>query len=262
MAQTLTVATYNVLAQCFVEPDRYAYVRPASLLEPGLRMQHLLETIVSLDAHIVLLQEVELDLLSALQARLGDDHRVLYARRPTHSDGCAIVLDARRIELVDQRALVYRHREPGYSQVACTAHLRWRELDIGLVSTHLRCGCQAQAGEAPLGQLQMRELLDYTRDSAWVSSRSWILGGDLNATPDDPTLAEAYAAGFRRAGDAPTAHIRGRSGKRDYLLHGDALALRGQTPQAFEVLPNAEQPSDHVAFVAQLSDRRYGLQGQ
>ena len=81
MKGPLRVATYNVLAQCFVEPERYAYVTPQAALSPHTRQAHLLDTITSIEAGVVLLQEVEPDLLAALEARLGPDHRVLYTRR-------------------------------------------------------------------------------------------------------------------------------------------------------------------------------------
>ncbi|MFT4977398.1 MAG: endonuclease/exonuclease/phosphatase family metal-dependent hydrolase [Myxococcota bacterium] len=241
----LVVETYNVLAQCFVEPERYAYVSPPALLQPDVRMKLLLERISASRAHIILLQEVEPELLTAIEAMLGHSHDICYAARPTHSDGCAVLVSRSDAALLAQHTLVYKNHEPGYSQVACIATVRHGANELTVASTHLRCGCQALPGEPPLGQLQMRELLA----SLSSHTRPCILGGDLNAAPDSPTLHEAYESGFRHAGSHDTAYIRGVRGKRDYLLH-TGITLEAFPPDPFLQLPSPQQPSDHVVLRA------------
>ncbi|MEL6346652.1 MAG: endonuclease/exonuclease/phosphatase family protein [Myxococcota bacterium] len=244
----ISVATYNVLAQCFVEPERYATVSPTSLLSPDHRRQALIDKISTLDTTLILLQEVEAELLADLQTHLGRRYRIFWSKRPTHSDGCAVLVSQKQMAVLNHETLVYRARETGYSQVACLVTVQYGETALLVVSTHLRCGCQALPGHPPLGQLQMRELLDVIRQQR---PRLCILGGDLNALPDSPTLQAAYAADFRRAGDEDTAYIRGVRGKRDYLLHR-GVSLKAHPGVGFTQLPALNQPSDHVAFSARL----------
>jgi endonuclease/exonuclease/phosphatase (EEP) superfamily protein YafD len=240
------IATYNVLAQCFFEPDRYAAGLPPAILQPAARQEAVIAQVTALDADILLLQEVEPALLGALEARLGHRYRFLLSRRPTHTDGCVIGV-SRAATVLAHDTLVYRDREPGYSQVAGLARIRLGGLELVVASTHLRCGCQATCGQPPLGLLQMRELL-----AALGESPRCVLGGDLNATPDSATIQAATDAGLRLAGDAPTACIRGVRGKRDYLLHA-GLRLHALPTPAFAHLPSATQPSDHVPLQAWLA---------
>lgn len=251
MNRSLLFATYNVLAQCFVEPERYAYL-PPPLLDHTHRTKMLLDTIDDANASVLLLQEVEGSLLDRLRARLGSRYHILWSRRPTHTDGCAILVSRTEAQLLNHHTLIYQDHEPGYSQVACIATIRHKDQDLTVVSTHLRCGCQAIAGQSPIGQLQIRALLRFVQHQP---THACILGGDLNATPDSLTLKEAYTEGFQRTSDQVTAYIRGVLGKRDYLLYTGTVLCPLPSPR-FEQLPSRQHPSDHVMLRAKVARSR------
>ena len=82
MTTMFSATTYNVLAQCYVRPDRYR-TSPAEALEPTSRRARLLARIEGLGSDLLCLQEVEPDIYEALRARLDSTHASAYAKRAT-----------------------------------------------------------------------------------------------------------------------------------------------------------------------------------
>ncbi len=68
--ETFVVASYTVLATASIQPERYPRT-PALILHPTWRRAALVHHMVSLDAAILYLQEVERETFATLQARLG-----------------------------------------------------------------------------------------------------------------------------------------------------------------------------------------------
>src|SRR5437016_199860 len=88
---TITVVTYNVLADAYIRRDYYPDTPPAAL-EPDVRSKALLDRITSWNADVLCLQEVQAGTYPALQDRLSE-HDGAYARKTGGKpDGCAMFI--------------------------------------------------------------------------------------------------------------------------------------------------------------------------
>ncbi len=105
---------------------------------------------------------------------------------------------------------------------------------------------------------QIRELLD-ARAGLAPGCSSWIICGDLNATPESQVVELLHESGFRDAyADHPqagTSNANRKSRRIDFLFHSSELvagpadlpAIGNDTP-----LPSDEHPSDHLAIGARI----------
>src|SRR5436190_517476 len=130
-----TLATYNVLADAYILPERYTEIPPADL-EPALRHCRLLDRLVRLDADILCLQEVEAAVFESIARHLPDHQGQLARKRARQPDGCATFV-RRGLPVVE--TAIYSYGD-GTGHVAQITSL---ELDggaarLGVANTHLR----------------------------------------------------------------------------------------------------------------------------
>jgi mRNA deadenylase 3'-5' endonuclease subunit Ccr4 len=258
----LIVASYNVLADAYVTPERYPGV-PLAALDFMVRGPSLLRRIAGLGADVICLQEVEPSLYVSLEGHLKTRGYIgHYARKGAGKpDGCAtFIREAMAGDAVE--TLHYfdggRPPKPTTGHLALLVRLRAENLTIGIANTHLKWDAPETPERSRLGLRQIIQLLR-ERDTALPGANAWIVCGDFNVTADN-----AVAEATRRAGliDAysgrDTAHtcLVDRAAKRiDYLFHtpnlrsapADLPALDSQS-----VLPSADEPSDHVPIVVTL----------
>jgi len=113
-SETFSVATYNLLADCYASPSYFKLTHPSTLSWRN-RKEAVLEVLDALDADILCLQEVDhFDsfLLPQMRAR-GYDGRFKKRNGPTKRDGCATFWRRDRLKLVQ----VPRERAPCPLQV-------------------------------------------------------------------------------------------------------------------------------------------------
>lgn len=255
MPTTVTVVTYNVLAQAYVRPERYPYTAPEDL-EPDVRRRRLLERIAAFDADVLCLQEVEPDIHEAIAERLGEDYQGVHAPRHRRPDGCSVFARRRPLTWEHHEVLHYAAHDPGDDQLALITMLRHGETTLAIASTHLRWQPDHVSPDAHIGRRQLSELLDRRERHPDPSTR-WILAGDLNAISQSVVIREAEDRGLvlscrsQRPWDTCNANRRRR--KLDYLLiepgalrpHPRPLrSLQRDTP-----LPSPVEPSDHLPVV-------------
>jgi mRNA deadenylase 3'-5' endonuclease subunit Ccr4 len=249
--QRFSAATYNILADAYVRPDRYRG-SPPEALDPGPRRARLLDRVAALDADVLCLQEVEPEAYQAIAVRLGDGFAGAFARRDGRPDGAAIF--ARRSCLAWERheTLHYQAHRNNDDQVALVAHLWLGAHRLVVASTHLQWCPDNTPAEEHVGRAQMIELLDHlSRDGAGAT---WLLAGDLNATSQSPVVAAAIERGLSLGAKTQrpwdTCNANGRPRKLDYLLFttghldprpGVLPPLRRDTP-----MPSLSEPSDHL----------------
>jgi mRNA deadenylase 3'-5' endonuclease subunit Ccr4 len=246
-----SAATYNILADAYVRPDRYRGSPPAAL-EPGPRRRLLLDRIAALDVDLLCLQEVEADAHEAIAARLGPDYVGAFAKREGRPDGASLF--ARRSCLTWERHEVvhYRAHERGDDQLALLGHLRLGTRRLLVASTHLQWCSDNTPTDQHVGRAQMIELLDHLASKG--AGATWILAGDLNATSQSSVVAAATERGLllsaRSQRPWDTCNANGRPRKLDYLLisaghldprPGTLPQLRRDTP-----MPSLSEPSDHL----------------
>ena len=246
----MRIVCWNVLASAYVRPEHYPYTLPA-ILDPSTRDPAVLERLLShATADVLCLQEVEPAMFDAAAATLDafEGHFVQKRGKP---EGCAIFVK-RALGAPTFRELVFGD---GTGHVAVAAILD----GVGVASTHLRWQAADVPLEARLGRAELTELLD-----AWVTTdMPWIVCGDLNAEASSPVLEVAFARDLRDAyatlPDAHTCNSNGRRKRIDFILHSSTFDA---TPTALSAitdvtpLPSADEPSDHLAITATLSDLR------
>ena len=259
---SFTVASYNILADAYIQ--RAGYPRtPRMVLNPAWRRRALVERVGALQADILCLQEVEPRIHAALGARLGVlGYGAQYGgKNGARPDGCALFFRQEAFALIDSRLLAYSDGggdSADSGNVALIARFRSARAVIGVVNTQLTWDPPGTPLESQRGYRQARQLLLECEKIAH-SAKTWILAGDFNATPGSETVSMIDRAGFRyahqnRAG-VYTCNFNSQAKMIDYLFHSSTLASEPQAISFIDdrtVLPSAEEPSDHVAIVAQF----------
>jgi mRNA deadenylase 3'-5' endonuclease subunit Ccr4 len=260
---TFRVATYNVLATAYVNPGWYPGV-PEHLLRPEWRVPALAGHVRALDADVLCLQEVEPDVFAALDRRLGPSgYTGRYERKGRDKpDGCATFL--RHDRLTPRRAtrLEYRDRgqgpdgDSGHVALLLAVDLGGRPL--GVANTHVRWQPPDTPRDEQVGYRQVAELIEACRRFD-PPCREWVVCGDFNSGPDGEVVAAMLDAGYAFAHAARpqvrSAVANGRAKLIDYLFHTAGLRSRPLDPLPIADdtrLPSPDQPSDHLALVAEF----------
>ena len=253
------VATYNVLATAYIRARFYAHCDPAHLA-PGWRVPALVQHCAALDADLIGLQEVERDVCAALEAALSPrGYAGSYAPKGGGKpDGCATFWRRAVFSLRRSECLAYADGSDHIAQLILLEHAG---RPIGLANTHLKWAPPGETNDLE----QIRELLGALSSPRWAGA-DWIICGDFNAKPDSPVLAALEAAGYRpsHAGERQgfTANPNCAAKTIDYLCHRAGLRsspvplprIDDRTP-----LPSVEQPSDHLAVIADFAPAQSGI---
>ena len=260
---SFSVATYNVLATAYIHPARYRR-SPAMVLNPVWRLPALTQYIANLATDVICLQEVEMDTLAALWARLSSlGYSARYARRPAGKpDGCAIFFRTETFAPLEVNVIEYADDSgtaAASGDIALIVLLRSADRMVGIANTHLAWEPPDIAQGARGGYRKIRQLLAGC-ESMGGSCQGWIICGDLNATPDSEVIAALERAGFRYAHhdltETYTCNVNGQAKMIDYLFH--AATLHSEPQPALHIsdktpLPSSEQPSDHLPLVSRFS---------
>ncbi|MEO0600844.1 MAG: endonuclease/exonuclease/phosphatase family protein [Myxococcota bacterium] len=248
MDASLSVVTWNVLAQAYVKPERYPSSPPDALAaEP--RRQRLVEQLSALDADLYCLQEVEPETFEAFVVALPG-HAGHFVPKRGRPDGSALLYRTEALTLHETHDLHYEAIEPGYDHVAAIGRFEHQGRRFGAASTHLRWQRRDTPRASHLGRLQLLELLDVVAEHRG----DWIVAGDFNALSESVVVQAALERGFRlscrtqRPWD--TVNIDGRRRKLDYLLYtpGGLVPHPGRLPQLERStpMPSSCYPSDHL----------------
>jgi mRNA deadenylase 3'-5' endonuclease subunit Ccr4 len=264
---TFRAATWNVLATAYLGKGDYASV-PAELLDPDQRVPAVVRHAAGLAADLLCLQEVESDVFAGLLTTLEPmgyaGHLELKGRNKP--DGCATFYRTTMFTLREQAVrLEYRDREKGMQGhsgfVALLLAVEHAGRLLGVANTHLRWDRPGTPRDRQIGHRQIKELLEEC-GSFDPPCAGWLICGDFNCRPQSEVVATLRKAGFEFA-HAGRPHIRsavanGRASLIDYLFHSTALqALAIDPPWVADdtVLPSDQQPSDHLALVAEFAWR-------
>lgn len=249
--RTISVATYNVLADAYIRPERYPLVAPEDFL-PERRHPKLDARVEALGADVICAQEVDI----AAFRRFDDRLRLLgYRGRWAHRgggkpDGCATFVRApwtaeawMIVEFDDgprkrsnRIALVGALARDGILFAVANAHLEWHPPDA--------------PEELRTGLFQARQLVARLRGVPRA-----IVCCDGNAEPRSDVMETFLSAGFADAHDpsARTFVTDGRARKIDHLLHSADLVAEPAPPPPIDgntPLPSADEPADHLPLVA------------
>ena len=259
---SFTVATYNVLANAYIQHTWYRRT-PKLVLDPLWRVPALVQYVAALGADVVCLQEVEMDVFVALNTRLNAaGYLGQYARkRGSQPDGCATFYRQPAFELIDTSVVEYTDGtrwKANSGHIALIVFLRTAGRVLGIANTHLTWDPPGTSGAARVGDRQAQQLLNNCQaiGSTWDGG---LICGDFNATPDSQMVARFEGAGFQyaHAGLARTYTCKVNTEVKmiDYIFYSrgfrseprDVVQISDQT-----VLPSVEHPSDHLPVVARL----------
>ena len=105
----------------------------------------------------------------------------------------------------------------------------------------------------------MRQLIAQYQASVGDAG-AWIIGGDLNVTPESEIIAMTLRAGFQFAhrglADVFTCNIGGSARLIDYLFYSSGLHAEAAISSRIKdqtILPSAEELSDHIALEARFA---------
>jgi mRNA deadenylase 3'-5' endonuclease subunit Ccr4 len=259
---SFSVASYNVLATAYVHPARYP--RTSSLvLNPAWRVPALVGHVASLGDDIICLQEVEIEVFSALRIRLGSlGYGSQYARKQSGKpDGCATFYRHDVFDLVDANIISYADGhgvESDSGNIALVAVLSGSGDIIGIINTHLTWAPPNLPLDAQLSYRQINQLLrEYKEMESKI--QCGVIAGDFNITPDSATIALVSNAGLdfshRGLPGVYTCNANARARMIDYLFYSSTLQAEALPLPVIDdrtVLPSAEQPSDHVPVRAKF----------
>jgi mRNA deadenylase 3'-5' endonuclease subunit Ccr4 len=259
MARLFSIASYNVLADSYVNPRWYPNVDP-EVLRWDRRKFALAERVARLDADVICLQEVEGDAYALLEQSLGaEGYEGVYAKKGGHKpDGCAMFFRNGRLRLAGGSTVYYRDGRRGAPDSGHLALIVSFECEWGVIrvaTTHLKWGQEDKPPEEHLGYRQIRELID----ERFIPDRrayAWVVCGDLNAQSDSPVVMELVSSGFADAyagREQATCNPNRRAKRIDYIFH--TSGLKAEPAKLMEIddltpLPSADEPSDHLALVA------------
>ncbi len=234
----MRAATFNVLADAYLGYGDYSHVNP-DLLQPGARIDSIVQSIDGLNADIVGLQEADEQLVHAL-AETGDWQTFWSPKERNKPDGCLTVVRP-GLEVRDFETHAYQDGSGHIMQVLrmgriafANTHIKWAPLDA---PSHIGVG-------------QTTELIDRI-----ASDEAAVIFADSNDRPGGPVRQLIEAAGFNDMyGDMPTAIVNGEAVALDILAVRGIASTRVVKNYNVLTIPNAMLPSDHIPLLANLDN--------
>jgi endonuclease/exonuclease/phosphatase family metal-dependent hydrolase len=256
----LKIVTYNVLADAYLLPDRYPDSPPVCM-EPSRRTQSLVAKVLSLNADLICLQEVEPALFDALRIALEPlgYSGWLELRKVDGAEGCAIFHRGRRLRL--DLALRFDFPElPGTrpcQRLAQIAIFDAGEKSLAVANTHLQWDSPTTTQSACRSLHQVDSLLAELRKTA--PDAPTIICGDFNVEAQGRTVNTLLERGFRftHKGDAmaPTCRANGQCRMIDFIFHSSGINVSPAPIEPIDPcipMPGNEHTSDHVPVSATL----------
>jgi mRNA deadenylase 3'-5' endonuclease subunit Ccr4 len=266
------VFTWNVLADSCANdsPQGFPYV-PKEALDTALRRPMQIKEILSDDADVIALQEVDNphDFEEALKENGYD---VLYNRREDSQLGVLVAFKTSKYVLQAGTKIMYTYG----GQVATIVLLEDKATAKHFVfaTTHLKAKDDLKSTK--VRECQVIELKRYV-DNMVISQQTLdvgkpepsrvIVAGDLNDEPRSETVwqltrhwhrfnlayAEKMKTTFKVRNDA-NGRKADKCCKEDYIIHNGNTASRRELPQDFEhpFLPSKDFPSDHLPLCADI----------
>ncbi len=255
MSDSLVIASYNVLADAYARPE-WSPRTPPRLLAWDSRKEALAARMLTLNADVLCLQEVEADAFAFWAERLrAHGYDGVYAQKgAAKPDGCATFFRLAALTFVRDRAFLYGDNS---GHLAHLTTFDWGQIPLRVANTHLQWSPSGTPTEQHAGFRQMQALME-THLLPLAPEDVWVVCGDFNALPESPVLGLLSAQGLVDASQAapqPTCVSNGCAKRIDFIFHTPNLAsepghlpvIDDQTP-----LPSETEPSDHLPLTARL----------
>ncbi|HET7902810.1 MAG TPA: endonuclease/exonuclease/phosphatase family protein [Candidatus Nanopelagicales bacterium] len=235
------LATWNVLAQVYVLPSRYAGCSPDDLAAPtrGARVRERIAALLE-DNDVIGLQEIEPDVVDHLRGVPGAE--VVATMRGNGKDGVALV--STKHALRDPATALTSDRKRCWAAAEVEG--------VTVVALHLDPDWSRRGLH---GADQARELV------AWIDERSSgpvVVMGDLNARWHSATGRVLRDAGFHHAPVTSTAATNGKvrtldvAAARGIVVRAEPTGLPEEGTPLW--LPTHDEPSDHVPLALEIAE--------
>jgi mRNA deadenylase 3'-5' endonuclease subunit Ccr4 len=253
---SIRVTSYNILADAYATKRLYPTVPPA-LLDWSRRCRSIVARIDELNPEVACLQEVQAtrwaDLHSSLMP-LGWDG-IFRQKGMSRVDGCALVYRTAAVSLLHSEAVYFSDGAEPSGHLALMGVLATPIGPVRIVTTHLRWQSDTSEARSHIGYRQATELL--TRLAA-EQTPATVVCGDFNISPGHPVVQLFADHGFRDASGASpqsTCAPNGRAARIDYIFASRDLSAAAERLPALTdatVMPNGDEPSDHLPITARI----------
>jgi mRNA deadenylase 3'-5' endonuclease subunit Ccr4 len=253
-----SVLSYNILADVYIDAQWYPQT-PPDVLRPSNRRPALVQHIAGMGADVICLQEVELDVLDAIESSMRPMGYVAhYAQKGAGKrDGCATLVRSAAFRVLESQVIHYADAAPGRcdsGHVALVLNLGMENRVVGIANTHLKWDPPRTPTAECYGPRQIAALMSDPRFLA-LRRGPRVVCGDLNVLPDGDVIAVLRSAGFESAfrEPQPTCVAHGRAQTVDYIFHTpDLVARPAKLPMISDnaSLPSTAEPSDHLPIMA------------
>jgi mRNA deadenylase 3'-5' endonuclease subunit Ccr4 len=255
------VVSYNILADSYIRPERYPHAETL-FLDKAFRKEALLKQVVSFNADIICLQEVECDVLALLDKELEEyNYKSIFVKKGMgRPDGVATYFKKGAVAFLGANALYFKDqhhfKQFPSGHAALLVYLQFENTIIGVINTHIRWDDPLHEGDKHVGYRQMQELTHWIQRDQ--KAEEWLICGDFNSDFDTPVINFLFDLGLTDVfGKTKEWTINiGGLGRVDYFFHSRGLIANPHPVMPIDqktILPNKEHPSDHAFIVADFS---------
>ena len=261
MARPFQIASYNILANSYVNPQWYPFTDP-EILKWEERKAALNRKIESFGADIICLQEVESDAYALFEYTLRKEgYSGIYAPKANNRpDGCATFFRQGNLRFEGSNTIYFNDTEEAANSghVALILSFASGLGTLRVTNTHLKWDNETKPKEEHAGYRQIKELVDnhIKPDSL---AHAWIVCGDFNAQLGSPVIEKLLVNGFEdayRGNEQNTCNSNRRAKRIDYIFHTGNLRSQPAKLRVIDnltPLPSEVEPSDHLAIMAVCS---------
>jgi endonuclease/exonuclease/phosphatase family metal-dependent hydrolase len=235
----LRCASWNVLADDYINYGTYGEHVPLDLLEHGVRVPYIIRTVRNLKADIIGLQEVDRNLMNAFK-RTREWQEFWLPKEHEKPDGC-LTLVRKGINITGFDKYAYGTAGGHVFQIIFTR-------GVAFVNTHIQYDQPNRRKH--VGVIQTEKLLDTLKDMKRV-----VVFADCNDRPGRtaPVRALFNQAGFINTFENEyTALIDGTPAAIDLLAIRGLKARSVKTGFSVHTIPSTDCPSDHIPIVAEV----------
>jgi len=254
---SIRVTSYNILANSYATKGLYPTVPPA-LLDWQHRRPAIVARIDAMTPDVACLQEVEAahwpDLYASFVRRGWDG--IFAQKGRSRVDGCALLYRTAVASLLQTKAVYFNDGTEPSGHLALWGDFATAIGSVRIVTTHLRWQSATADARAHIGYRQATELL--TRLAATEPALATVVCGDFNASPRHPLVQRFSDDGFHDVSVANpqfTCAPNGRPARIDYIFVSRelrAVAERLSTLPDDGIMPNLDEPSDHLPITARI----------
>lgn len=251
----MRVATYNILASCYLKKERYPHANIEEL-KGTKRVPAIAKRILQLHADIICLQEVEFETYLLLEKQLATDgFSALFAPKSFGKpEGCAIFFKRANIEYEGSKAIWYNDGtkwEAPSGHLALMIYVKRQNEIWGIANTHIKPNFTECPQEDHIGYRQIKELIKQHM-SHNMKANHWILCGDFNSDDESIVVQSIESLGFVDS-FATKKQATYKNRRIDYIFHSKNLYAKADTlVQIKGPLPNQNEPSDHIPVCADI----------